>query len=135
MNVIVLTGRLGNRIETKQYGNSSALNFSIAVQRPYKDKSGNYITDWFNCHSFNENIVKNVSKWLHQGDRISIQGAVEVNQTEKGTYFNVNVSQITLLETKEDRKNNEGQQSQAPKQENNNIQQNNANVNPDDFPF
>ena len=63
MNVIVLTGRLGNRIETKQYGSSSALNFSIAVPRPYKDKSGNYITDWFNCHSFNENIVKNVSKW------------------------------------------------------------------------
>lgn len=107
MNVIVLTGRIGDRIELKNYGQGKEfLTFSLAVNRPYK-VNGEVITDWFNCHSFNDNLVKNVSKWLNKGDRISVQGSVEVNKNDNNTYYNVNVSQITLLETKAEKENKE----------------------------
>lgn len=121
MNVIVLTGRV-SRAEVKAMGQNMGFDFGIAVTRPYK-VNGESVADFFNCVSFNENIVKNVSKWINVGHRVSVQGTVQVNRTDNGTYYNVVVSQITLLETKaEVEGQGQNQQRQQPQQKRQNNQ-------------
>lgn len=127
MNNLSMIGNLGKDPELRYTGSGIAVvNFSIAVQRPFKNKQTNeYETDWFNCTAFRK-TAELIADSFSKGSKIAFVGRVQNNNYTKddGTkvYRDVIlVENLTFIEPKE-KKNNQ------PK---NNY--NNGNYNSDSF--
>ena len=75
MNDYTFTGRLGQdcRVATLDNG-QIVINFSVAVDRSYKDKEGQKIdkTDWHNCAWWVK--ADKVSKFLLKGALVAVRG-------------------------------------------------------------
>lgn len=77
MNTITIHGRLTRDPEIKFYNDEKAVcNIAVAVNRAYKDKDGNVVTDFFNCVSYNKQ-AEILDKYFKKGDGISIQGEMQ----------------------------------------------------------
>lgn len=75
-NISILTGRLGKEPEVRQVGDSEVANFSVATDRSWKDKNGEWQskTTWHNIVKWRPNdTLKNAKP----GDLISVQGSYE----------------------------------------------------------
>lgn len=80
MNTITIHGRLTRDPEIRFFNDDKAVcNISVAVNRAYKDKDGNIITDFFNCVSYNKQ-AEILDKYFKKGDGISIQGEMQNNR-------------------------------------------------------
>lgn len=103
MNIIALIGRITKDLEIKEVGETRILNFSIAVDRNYKTKEGEKITDFIPCVAFN-GIAELMTKYCKKGDRISLNGKLQSSKYEKDGEnrfsYEVVVSDITFLESK-----------------------------------
>lgn len=77
MNKIILVGRLTRDPELRSMGNgSNVANFSIAVNRNFKNKEGNYDADFFNCVAY-RGTADFISKFFKKGNLICIEGRVQ----------------------------------------------------------
>lgn len=84
MNIVILSGRVGKTPEVRTTpSGTKAVSFSIANDR--KDKSGNKITDWFNCTTWG-NTADFVEKYVKQGSAIEVSGSLQTRswETEDG---------------------------------------------------
>lgn len=74
MNKVFLIGNLVADVERKstQSGVSIA-NFRIAVKRDYKNKDGNYDSDFINCRAFRQ-TAESIGKYFMKGSRIAVMG-------------------------------------------------------------
>lgn len=94
-NNCTLTGRLTKEPEVRPGNNGkSFVTFSIAVNRNYKDQSGQRPTDFFDCSASVERIVNYMSNFCHKGNLITVTG-----EFESRTYTNrdgVNVKTFNL---------------------------------------
>ena len=80
MNTITIHGRLARDPEIKFFNDDKAVcNISVAVNRAYKDKDGNMVTDFFNCVSYNKQ-AEILDKYFKKGDGISVQGEMQNNK-------------------------------------------------------
>jgi single-strand DNA-binding protein len=78
MNLVVEIGRLTRDPEA----NNGAVRLSIAVTRRFKNKEGQYDTDFINCVSFAK-TGEFIQKYFHKGDKIAITGRIQT-----GSYTN-----------------------------------------------
>lgn len=78
MNLVVEIGRLTRDPEE----NNGAVRLSIAVTRRFKNKEGQYDTDFINCVSFAK-TGEFIQKYFHKGDKIAITGRIQT-----GSYTN-----------------------------------------------
>lgn len=62
--------------------NKCIARYSIAVSRKFKNKQGNYDTDFFNLVSFNSTALF-IEKYLHKGVKILVEGELRNNNYEK----------------------------------------------------
>ena len=77
MNKIVIIGRLTRDPELKSTNaGTSVCNFSVAVDRTYRDKEGNRPTDFFDVSVFGA-TAEFVAKYFKKGSSIAISGAME----------------------------------------------------------
>lgn len=77
MNKIVIIGRLTRDPELKSTNaGTSVCNFSVAVDRTYRDKEGNRPTDFFDISVFGA-TAEFVAKYFKKGSSIAISGAME----------------------------------------------------------
>lgn len=77
MNKIILNGRLTRDPNLKVSDTGSEFcNFSIAVNRRFKDKNGEYGVDFFDCTAFGKSGVF-VNQYFHKGDGITVEGRME----------------------------------------------------------
>lgn len=74
MNVVILVGRLTRDPEIKT-GNSTVAKFNIAVNRDFKDASGNYGADFVNCVAFGK-TAEFLQNHFHKGSMIGITGRI-----------------------------------------------------------
>ena len=76
VNKVFLQGRLtaDPEIRTTQSGTKVA-NFSIAVERPFKDKSGNRKTDFLKCEAW-RGSADLLAKYFKKGSMILVVGAM-----------------------------------------------------------
>ena len=76
VNKVFLQGRLtaDPEIRTTQSGTKVA-NFSIAVERPFKDKSGNRKTDFLKCEAWRSSADL-LAKYFKKGSMILVVGAM-----------------------------------------------------------
>ena len=77
MNKVLLVGRLTKdpEIRTMPNGNSVA-NFSIAVNRTFKNKEGNVEADFINIVVFGRQ-VDSISKYVFKGSQVGIEGRMQ----------------------------------------------------------
>lgn len=106
MNIVVLSGRLTKEPVIKFIGDNTAVcNFTIAVQRPYKDKeTGEYITDFIQCQAW-KSQAEFIGTYVKKGHKVELTGAINTRTYEKDdvTHYvtEVNVNQVQSLEKKE----------------------------------
>jgi single-strand DNA-binding protein len=79
---IQIMGNLGGMPEMKFLPSGDpVVNFSVAVNRRYKDRDGNQkeATDWFRVCAFN-GVGEACAKHLQKGDGIFVEGRLQVRQ-------------------------------------------------------
>ena len=84
MNKVIEIGRVTKDIELRQLtSGTSAIEFSIAVKRAFKNADGEYDSDFFNCVAF-KNTAELISRYVGKGDMIGIVGRLQTrNYTNK----------------------------------------------------
>lgn len=106
MNKIILTGNICKDIETKYYNDKKYIKNTIAVRRDYKNKEGNYDSDFLNFTIWGAQ-AEFVEKFAHKGDKIMICGKLLNNNYEKDGQMvyshDIQVENIELLFTKQER--------------------------------
>ncbi|MBR6793366.1 MAG: single-stranded DNA-binding protein [Clostridia bacterium] len=105
INKVILTGRLTADPELKKTSSDVSVSaFSVAVQRQYKDGSGNYPTDFINCVAW-RNTAEFICKHFKKGNLIALVGELqsrnyEDKQGNKRTAFEVICSEAHFVESK-----------------------------------
>ena len=109
MNSLIIIGRLTKDPETRFIPGTEkqVASFSVAVDRAYKNKSGERITDFFMCEAFGK-TAEFISNYLVKGRLVAIQGEVHIDRYEdkegvKKSITKVNVSTIKALDKKDDK--------------------------------
>lgn len=106
-NCAVLIGRVGRDPETRTFdGGRSITKFSIAVNRPIKDKQGNSVTDWFEVNVWGKQ-AELAQDMVRKGALISIAGAVHIDEWtdrdgNKQRTVKLNADGFQLLESRKD---------------------------------
>lgn len=74
MNIFCAVGRLTSAPEYKKTPNGTSLvRFTLAVERQFKDKDGNKITDFIPCQAWRQ-TADFMQQYIHKGDMVSITG-------------------------------------------------------------
>ena len=82
MNNFWGVGRLVAQPEIKESGNGKKyMNFTVAVQRSYKNADGVYETDFLDVVSFGP-VAETTAEYCQKGDMIGIKGRVETSVYE-----------------------------------------------------
>ena len=78
MNKVELIGRLTKEPEIKLTQNQTQFcNFTLAVDRRFKDANGNRQTDFINCIAWKQTAVF-IQKYFHKGNRIGVVGSIQI---------------------------------------------------------
>lgn len=73
MNNCVMVGRLTKYIDFKVNGENMTAKFTIAVNRDFKNKNGQYDADFINCTAFGKR-AETISKYFTKGQQVSVKG-------------------------------------------------------------
>lgn len=105
INNIVLVGRTTKAIELKQNKNgTNYVQFTLAVNRPYKDEQGGQQADFITCVAWNK-TAEILSTYVSKGTMIGVEGRLQVrsysNEAGVRQYLSeVLVNRFTFLESK-----------------------------------
>lgn len=105
MNKVIIIGRNTKDIELRQTtAGTSAVEFSIAVKRTFKNASGEYESDFFNCVAFSK-LAETISKYVKKGDQVGIEGRLQTrnytNREGKKVYVTeIIVENVEFLQSK-----------------------------------
>lgn len=112
MNSFFGVGRLVKDVEVRYTTNNKACcNFTIAINRLFKNEEGIYETDFINCECWGQ-VANTMKEYVKKGDLLGIKGSLRSdsytdknNEKKYRTY--VNVERVTFLsaKTKDDLKN------------------------------
>ena len=117
MNKFIASGNLTRDPELKYSQNGKAYTrFSIAVQRPFDREN----TDFFNTTCFGK-TAENVASYTKKGDKLLIEGQVQMEKRDDKVYTNVIASQVEFLSTKG---------NTSSRQQNSNSEQNTSSHDP-----
>lgn len=109
INRTIITGRLVKNIEIRYTQNNVAMTqFTLAVQRKFKNQNGEYESDFINCVAY-KSTAELLSKYTGKGDLIGIEGRIQTrnyeNQEGKKVYVTeVIVESVDFLASKKEEK-------------------------------
>lgn len=103
MNKIILSGNICQDIELNIYNDKSCVHNSIAVKRDFKNKNGEYDTDFFNITMWG-NQADFIKKYAKKGTKVLLSGRLTNNEYQDkdgGTKYNndVQVEHIEIIGT------------------------------------
>ena len=82
LNKVILIGRLVADPEVKYFQSETAVaNFTLAVDRSYKNKDGNREADFINCVAWNK-TAELIKKYISKGSQIAISGRIQTRNYE-----------------------------------------------------
>ena len=119
MNRVVLAGRLTKDPELRYTPNGNAVaNFTIAINRPYRNQQGEQEADFINCVAWRKQ-AENLANYMRKGSLVGVDGRIQTRSYENQEGRRVFVTEvlaehITFLESK-----NETQQTQQAQTESN----------------
>ncbi|CAM3778776.1 single-stranded DNA-binding protein [Alkalicoccus chagannorensis] len=132
INAVTLVGRLTKDIELRYTGNGTAVaNFTLAVNRPFKTKSGEQEADFINCQVWRKQ-AENAANYLSKGSQAGVTGRIQTrsydnNEGKRIFVTEVVADQVAFLEPK----GSGSGQSSPPQTE----QGQPVDINDDDLPF
>ena len=93
----------------------SVLNFTIAVQRKFKDAGGEPITDYIDCVAWNS-TAEFIAKWFSKGVRIAVSGELQTrlykdNDGKSHKICEVLVEEVEFADGKQQANNTSGNAS------------------------
>ena len=107
LNNVSLVGRITKDPEVRTIGSegTAVCNFTIAVNRPFKDENGESIADFIQCQAWKKQ-AEFMGKYIVKGQLIAITGSIHTRTYEKADQTTayvteVNVDQIQSLERRE----------------------------------
>jgi single-strand DNA-binding protein len=115
INCTFLVGRLVKDIELQYLQNSKNCLFTLAVDRGFKDESGNKQADFISCVAWNGQ-AEFLSKYCKKGDRIGVKGRIQTRnyQAQDGTTRFITEVVCDTVESYEPR---QAQQQEQPQQQ------------------
>jgi len=94
LNKVILIGRLTKDPELKHTASNIAVaNFSLAVNRPFTDQSGERGVDFINIIVWRKQ-AENVKKYLNKGSLISLEGRIQTRNYENSEGKKVYVTEV-----------------------------------------
>ena len=120
LNNVVINGRITEDPEVGYTGltKTAYCRFSIAVRNNYRDKDGNYGTQFFDCNTYAAQ-AEYIGKWVHKGDMLLVKGSLAVQnyqdkdgKVRKDTY--IKVEDIENLSFKNQQEQEKPQPSDTP---------------------
>lgn len=104
VNQVILLGNLTRDPELRQTPNgNSVCNFGMALNRSYKDQSGNWqeATDFVNCVAWGP-LAERIDQYLNKGRRVLVQGSLRSSSWEqdgqKRSKIEVWANDVTFLD-------------------------------------
>ena len=82
MNRFELIGNLTKDIELTKAGEASLAEFSLAVNRPYKNKGGERVADFIRVKAWRE-TAENLAKYAKKGEKLYVEGEINTSTYEK----------------------------------------------------
>lgn len=80
MNTVNLLGRITANPELKHTpSNTAVCSFTVAVDRPFKDQSGNKQTDFINCVSWRQ-AAEFISRYFSKGQMLGLTGSIQTRK-------------------------------------------------------
>ena len=118
LNNTVLVGRLTKDPELKKTQSGiSVVKFTLAVNRSFRDESGETQADFISCIAWRAQ-ADNLAKYMRQGSLIGLEGRIQTGsyETEQGIRYTTDVvaNNITFLESKGSQNNNGYQKQEEP---------------------
>lgn len=107
INNVTLTGRLTKAINLKYTQSGKAIgSFTLAVNRNYKDANGNKQVDFIRCLAWGK-VGELLDQYCDKGSLIGIVGQIQTrsyenDQNQKVYLTEVNVRELTFLETRKE---------------------------------
>lgn len=104
INNVVLVGRLTHKADLKfTTTGKNYTQFSVAVQRKFKNQSDEYETDFINCTLWGK-AAENFTKFTNKGSLVGIEGRIQTRSYDKDgkrVYITEVVAEnFSLLESK-----------------------------------
>lgn len=136
INNVVLIGRLTRDVELRYTPQNQAVGqFTLAVNRNFKNKNGEYDADFINCVIWGKS-AENFANWTKKGNLAGITGRVQTrnyeNQQGQRVYLTEVVAEsFQLLEKRDNSANQNSMAEQMPPS----IENGQMNIPDDDFPF
>ena len=107
LNNVSLDGRLTKDPEVRTIGSegTAVCNFTIAVNRPFKDENGDKVADFIQCQAWKKQ-AEFIGNYLVKGQLVSVTGSIHTRTYEKADQTTayvteINVDQIQSLEKRE----------------------------------
>lgn len=125
MNKVIIIGRFTRDPEIKYTTGENATataRFSLAVNRRFKNKEGNYDADFINCVAFGK-TAEFIEKYFTKGMAIGITGRIQTGSYTNKEGQKVYTTDVVVEETEFVESKNKGTS--------NNVPNNNANSNSD----
>jgi single-strand DNA-binding protein len=100
VNKAILVGRLGGDPEVRYVPSGSPVaNFSLATNRSYKDKDGNFQeeTDWHRVAAWNR-LAEFAKQYLHKGMRVYVEGRIQYRDWQDQNGVKRNATDIVALD-------------------------------------
>lgn len=95
MQVLMISGNVGNVKEVRDAGSDRVLNFSVAVDNG-KDKSGERReSTWYDCALWGKR-ADSLSQYITKGGKITVTGRPGVRVHEGKAYLTLTVNDLTL---------------------------------------
>ena len=105
MNKFEFIGNLTKDIEVTKAGEVPLAEFTLAVNRPYKNKEGVRETDFFQLKAWRE-TAERLASWTKKGDKLFVEGEVRASSYEKDGKKNYitefMIREFELLSSKKD---------------------------------
>ena len=96
MNKVIIIGRNTKDIELRQTtSGTSAIEFSVAVKRTFKNANGEYDSDFFNCVAF-KNTAELISRYVGKGDMLGVEGRLQTRSYTNKEGKKINVTEIIV---------------------------------------
>ena len=118
MNKVIIIGRNTKAVELKQTASgTSVVEFSVAVNRAFKNANGERECDFFNCIAFSK-LAETISKYVAKGDQVGVEGRLQTrnytNREGKKIYVTeIIVENVEFLQTKKEQNPNQQKFAEA----------------------
>lgn len=119
INNVVLIGRLTRDVDLRYtHQNQEVGQFTLAVNRNFKNQNGEYDADFINCVIWGK-LAENFANWTKKGNLVGITGRVQTRNYENQQGQRVYVTEVVaesfqLLEKRDNSANQNSMAEQMP---------------------